>query len=326
MLDSYTNKHTSSSLSEKPVIAVVGPTASGKSEFAEQIAMRLNGEILSADSMQVYRGMDIGTAKVSITKRHVPYHGIDLVDPGDQFSAALYQTYARNTIAEIRSRGARPILCGGTGLYVKAALDDLRFPAGEQVVNPTREKYLKLAQEHGALWLHKELSRIDPKSAELIEANNVRRTIRAFEMLNEGTSYASQHAHAKDVKPFLDAVYLGLKVSPEILTARIAQRVDAMVEAGLYEEVKSLIEKGMASGVTSTQAIGYKELMPLAKEGKTKNSPEFADAISSIKTATRHYAKRQRTWFKRETRIIWVDADKPFTDHDYENIINNKLC
>jgi tRNA dimethylallyltransferase len=291
------------------VIAVVGATATGKSTVAELLATELDGEIVSADSMQVYRGMDIGTAKVPPEQRHVPYHCVDLVDPGEQYSAAIYQGDARAAISQILQRGRVPIVCGGTGLYVRAALDDYRFPPGEQRDNPVRERYKRLLEEHDARWLHEQLRLRDPASAEVIEPNNTRRVIRAFEMLEEGTSYAEQHAHQPHIEPCFPTLYAGLRMERPRLYARIDERVDRMLAAGLTDEIRHLVDAGFEEGITSLQAIGYKEFLPLLHAGLLDDEQALDEAAQTVKRSTRRYAKRQDTWFRKDRRIHWFDVD-----------------
>lgn len=286
------------------VVCIVGPTASGKTDLAQALALKLDGEVVSADSMQIYRGMDIGTGKIPVGERLVPHHGFDLVDPGQPYSAALFQEYARNCFSEIRSRGKRSILAGGTGLYVRAAIDEYEFPKGEQVDNPIRDFYTAYAEQNGpqALWnlLHEK----DPDSARILHPNNVRRVVRAFELLDEGRSYAEQAANLARIPEHIPSVHIGLQVDPEILRQRINARVDKMVEQGLIEEVKLLLERGFRDGITAQQAIGYKEIVR-ALDGHIT----MEEAIEEIKASTRRYAKRQRTWFRKDSRIHWLDAD-----------------
>lgn len=303
-----------------PVVCIVGPTASGKSDLAQAVALALDSEVVSADSMQIYRGMDIGTGKVLPEDRLVPHHGIDLVDPGDPYSAALFQSYARTCFSDIRTRGKRPVLAGGTGLYVRAAIDDLDFPKGDQINNPIRERYMRYAEEHGARKLWDELDRVDADSAALIHPHNVRRVVRAFEMISEGTSYAEQHKRLQMLPQAVPALLFGLAVDPAVLTDRIDRRVDAMIEAGLVAEVKSLLHHGFRGGITAPQAIGYKEIVEAIDE-----TVSFEDAIEQIKTATRRYAKRQRTWFKKDARIVWLDADEADTAHLAEQVVSQVL-
>lgn len=284
-------------------IAVVGPTASGKSELAELIASRLPGEIVSADSMQVYRGMDIGTAKRPPARRRVPYHCLDLVEPGVPYSAALFQRDARLAIDDILGRGAWPVVAGGTGLYVRAALDDMSFPKGE-TVSESRARYEALAGELGPEGLHTLLAQRDPAAAALLHPNNVRRVVRALEMAEEGTSYAEQAEGFSARTPWYEALHLGLEVDRAVLCERIDARVDEMIADGLLAEVEGLLEAGYRDAVTAGQAIGYKELVPVIEHGA-----DLTAATDAIKQATRRYAKRQMTWFRADPRIVWLRAD-----------------
>lgn len=291
-----------------PVICVVGPTASGKTDLAQALALELDGEVLSADSMQIYRGMDIGTGKLPACERLVPHYGFDLVDPGDPFSAALFQDYARSRFRDIDERGKRIVMAGGTGFYVRAAIDAYEFPGGEQVGNPVRERYLAVAREQGAEALWELLRARDAESAALIPPADVKRVVRAFELLEEGATYAEQRAKLARIPQLVPAVFLGMEVDPAVLRARIDARVDAMVEAGLVDEVKGLLERGFREGVTAPQAIGYKEIVA-ALDGRIS----LEEAVEQIKLATRRYAKRQRTWFRKDARISWLQADEADT-------------
>jgi len=285
------------------VQAVVGPTGVGKTALAEELAVRLGGEIVSADSMQVYRGMDVGTAKPAPGERRVPYHCLDLAEPGEPFSAALYQVAAREAISDIAGRGALPILCGGTGLYVRAALDDWDFPAGDQAENPVRKHYEAFAHEHGAEELHRLLAARDPAAAALIHPNNTRRVVRALEMLEQGVSYAEQHAGLERHASLYDARFLGLTMDRAELYRRIDARVDRMLEEGLVEEVRSLLSAGLREALTAAQAIGYKEIVPVVE-----SRAPLEDAADAIKQASRRYAKRQLTWFRADPRVRWLDV------------------
>lgn len=288
----------------RPVVCVVGPTASGKTDVAQELALILPGEVVSADSMQVYRGMDIGTGKIPAAERRVPHHGLDLVDPGEPYSAALFQPYARACFAEIDARGSYAVLAGGTGLYIRAAVDDYEFPAGEQVGNPVRDECMVFADEQGALALWERLRDVDPASAEVIHPHNVRRVARAFELLAEGRSYAEQKSNLATLPQAVPALFVGLAVDPALLRERIDRRVDAMVAAGLVDEVRALLEGGFRAGVTAPQAIGYKEIVD-ALEGRCA----LEEAVETIKAATRRYAKRQRSWFRQDARVRWINAD-----------------
>lgn len=291
------------SASTPSVLCVVGPTAVGKSAVAELIAAARNGEIVSADSMQIYRGMDIGTAKTPAGERRVRYHCIDLLEPGEPFSAALYQRVARESIDSIIGDGRLAVVVGGTGLYVRAAVDVMEFPAGEQVANERRAAYEQMAAERGPEALHAELERRDPASAALLHPNNVRRVVRALEMADEGVSYAAQAAGFSDRRSHYDARFLGLTMARDELYRRIDERVIAMVEGGLLAEVERLLAAGFREALTSQQAIGYKELVPVLED-----VVELDVAVEQIQRATRRYAKRQLTWLRSDPRIEWVDV------------------
>jgi tRNA dimethylallyltransferase len=287
----------------RDVIAVVGPTAVGKSAVAERLAVALGGEIVSADSMQVYRGMDIGTAKTPTDERRVPYHCVDLVEPGAPYSAALYQRDARAALADIDARGLVPVLVGGTGLYVRAALDEMEFPMGEYL-SPVRAALEEQAQRLGRDGLHRLLEDRDPASAALIHPNNVRRVVRALELLQTGgPTYAEQAAHFAERRGAVPAVIVGLTMQRSALYARVDARVDEMMSAGLLEEVSALLELGYRDALTAGQAIGYKELVPVIE-----GTEGLAEAVDSIKQATRRYAKRQLTWFRADPRVRWIDV------------------
>lgn len=290
---------------ERPIIAIVGPTASGKSSLAQAVALELDGEVVSADSMQIYRGMDIGTAKMTPAEQKVPHHLIDVVDPGQSFSAQLFQDRARAAFVDIYDRGKVPILCGGTGFYVQAALEDMRFPEGEQEDNSFRESLEKLRLEYGNEALWSILDQRDHASAALIHPNNYIRVIRALEMHEEGVSYADQIENIKELPEVVWSLRFFLQVDPLILAARINGRVDAMLEAGLVDEVDSLVAQGFGEALTASKAIGYKEIIA-AKRGEVT----LERAFEQIKTATRRYAKRQRSWFRRDERLNILDADR----------------
>lgn len=286
-----------------PVVAVVGPTGVGKTAVGEEIAVRLGGEIVSADSMQVYRGMDVGTAKHPSSLRRVPYHCVDVADPGDHYSVALYQRAARAAIDSVLARGGAPVVVGGSGLYVRAALDDMVFPSG-QPASPTRERFEQLAAELGPEGLHAYLAERDPEAAALIHRNNTRRVLRALEMLEgDGVSYADQHALLAERRAVYRATYVGLTMDRAELYRRIDQRVDAMLDAGLLDEIRALLGAGYRDALTAASAIGYKELVPVIEHGA-----DLGAAVETIKQATRRYAKRQLTWFRADPRVNWVDV------------------
>lgn len=284
------------------VVAIVGPTAVGKSALADALAERMGGPVVSADAMQVYRGMDIGTAKVPVPDRRVPLLLVDIVDPDVPYSAALYQRDARDVIDRLLAEGVTPVVCGGTGLYIRAALDEMDFPAGK-IGDESRGAYDRLAGELGPRGLHALLAERDPASAAVIHPNNVRRVVRALEMHDEGSSYAEQKSGFSRFDPHYDTVYFGLTMARERLYERIDRRVDMMFEAGLVQEVEGLLSKGLGAALTSRQAIGYKEVIDMLEGRLTEQ-----EARDMIKRRSRRYAKRQISWFKRDPRIRWIDA------------------
>lgn len=298
------------------VAAIVGPTASGKSAIADAVAFALDTAVVSADAMQVYRGMDIGTAKLGPGESRAPLLLIDIVDPGVAYSAALYQRDARRACDGLIRRGLVPIVCGGTGLYVRAALDEFDFPAG-QLDSEQRDRYDTLAEELGADGLYALLERRDPESASVIHPHNVRRVIRALEMCDDGQSYARQKAGFTVPRPHYRTAYFGLSMDRERLYRRINERVDQMMEQGLVEEVKRLVSDGLGTTLTARQAIGYKEIID-ALQGRCS----MQEAVDTIKRRSRRYAKRQISWFKRDERIRWLDMDALSSDEAAARIIN----
>ena len=282
----------------------MGWTASGKSALADELAVRLGGEVISSDSMQVYRGMDIGTAKTPVSERKVPYHCIDICDPGQPYSAALFQHDSRAAIEDIRSRGKVPIICGGTFFYVRACLNQMDFAAGEQEDNPVRDRYNALAARLGAQGIWDYLHERDPQSAEVIHPNNTVRVVRALEMFEEGDSYARRKAAFKGVAEAIPSIKIGLARDTQLLYERINKRVDDMVAEGLVAEVTGLLAQGFREGLTAQAAIGYKEIVA-ALDGLCT----MDEAIEQIKMSTRRYSKRQRTWLRSEAGLNWIEAD-----------------
>ena len=287
-----------------PVVCIVGPTASGKSALAEEVALRLDTSVISVDAMQVYRGMDVGTAKTPVADRRVPLLMVDVADPDEDYSVRLFQRDARACADRLLAEGRVPVLCGGTGLYLNAVIDEMDFPAGERG-GASRERYERMGEELGGDALHALLAERDPASAALIHPNNVRRVVRALEMLDEGVSYARQHEglHARAVH--YEARLWGLTMSRERLYARIDARVDAMMEAGLLDEVRGLRTRGLSLETSSGQAIGYKELLS-ALAGETS----VDEAVELVKRRSRRYAKRQLSWFRHDPRVRWIDLDQ----------------
>lgn len=285
-----------------PLIAVVGPTASGKSSLAELIAQEMRTSVISVDAMQVYRGMDIGTAKVPPAERRRPLLMVDVADITDDYSVKLYQRDARACVDGLLSKGKVPVLCGGTGLYLNAVIDDMRFPAGSSG-DRRRSAYESMLEERGGAYLYQLLLERDPESAKIIHPNNTRRVIRALEMLDEGKSYAAHNAGLKRLAHLYDVRIWGISCDRQQLYERIDRRVQQMFDQGLVDEVRALRAKGLAESKTASQAIGYKEVLE-ALEG----SITLAEAQELIARRTRNYAKRQLSWFRHDKRVRWIDA------------------
>ena len=285
------------------VAAIVGPTASGKSSLAERLAARLGTSIVSVDAMQVYRGMDIGTAKSLPATPGVELLMVDVADVSDDYSVSLFQHEARACVDGLLARGVPAVLCGGTGLYLDAVIDEMDFPTGE-TRGATRARYEALAEERGAEALHALLAERDAKSAELIHPRNVRRVVRALEMLDEGVSYATQNANLRVRAPHYRTAIWGITMDRACLYRRIDRRVDVMFEAGLVDEVRRLADQGLRESVTARQAIGYKEVLD-ALDGLIS----MDEARDVIKARTRRYAKRQLSWLRRDGRTRWIDYD-----------------
>jgi tRNA dimethylallyltransferase len=291
------------------VICVVGPTASGKSALAERVALELGSSVVSVDAMQVYRGMDIGTAKTPVHERACDLLMVDCANPQEVYSCARFQEEARSVLNALIAAGKTPVLCGGTGLYLDAVIDDMHFSPGV-TGDERRERYEAFAAAQGAQALWDELERRDPQSAALIHPHNVRRVVRALEMADDGDSYARRKEQLPHREPYYQASLFALNWPRELLYQRINERVDAMFEAGLVEEVAGLAAAGPLSD-TAAQAIGYKELL-VAFAGETT----LEEARELIKQRTRVYAKRQLSWLRRDGRCVWLDP----TAHTLEEL------
>ena len=292
------------------VLCIVGPTASGKSALADELACRLATSVISVDAMQVYRGMDIGTAKTPVSERRRPLLMVDVADIGDAYSAQLFQEEARSCIDSLCSEGKLPILCGGTGLYLDATIDDMVFPKGD-TSSETRKRYEKMAEDEGSEAVYALLESRDPASAELIHPNNVRRVIRALELLDEGKSYAVQHAGLHERAPWYDASIWGIAMDRERLYRRISVRVDQMLQDGLVDEVEGLVAAGFRDTLTAMQAIGYKEIAA-ALRGECSRE----DAVETVKRESCRYAKRQLTWLLRDKGLVWLPRETYPTEAD----------
>ncbi|PWH06773.1 tRNA (adenosine(37)-N6)-dimethylallyltransferase MiaA [Brachybacterium endophyticum] len=283
-----------------PVLAIVGATATGKSDLAIALAERLDGEIVNADALQLYRGMDVGTAKVGPEERgRVPHHLLDVLEVTEEASVSAYQRAAREAVAEIRGRGRRPLVVGGSGLYVRALLDDIRFPPTDPLV---RARLEERARAEGPAALHAELIRRDPEAAAVIGPQDTRRIVRALEVGEiTGGSFRAFLPERRYLEP--GTHQLGLARERGDLHGRVAERVHTMVDAGLLDEVRELRERGLERGGTARRAIGYEQA--LAVLTGDMGCPE---AIESTIAGTRRLVRKQDTWFRRDERVDWLDA------------------
>lgn len=309
------------------IIAVVGPTASGKSALAIELSRRLGGEIICCDSMQIYREMDIGTAKPDREELSLASHHLfDFADPFVSFSCADYIPLAEKTVQDIISRGRIPIFCGGTGLYLDRFLSGAEFESTE-VDESFRREMEEFAREHGNEALHKKLREVDPQSADEIHQNNVKRVIRALEIYKtSGKTKSELDRESRLFESKYEAIQIGIRYDDrETLYRRINLRVDKMLEMGLLDETKKLLSMGVfEKNSTASQAIGYKELLSYFRGEKT-----LSDAIDDLKMATRRYAKRQLTWFSAHGDVRWISADgKKLSElaDEAESIINSLTC
>lgn len=291
---------------KKPLVVLTGPTAVGKTKLSISLAKALNGEIISTDSMQVYKYMDIGSAKITEKEMDgVPHHLIDVLSPFEEFHIVRFQELAKKAMEDIYNRGKTPVFVGGTGFYIQAITKDIDFTEGEED-KQYREELSRLAAEKGNEFLHEMLRNIDPKSAEEIHANNVKRVIRALEFYKENGFPISQHnEEQKQNETPYNLAYFVLNAPRDLLYERIDRRVDEMMENGLVKEVQKLKDMGCRREMTSMQGLGYKEILSFL-DGEIP----LDEAVRILKRDTRHFAKRQLTWFRRESNVVWVDKDK----------------
>ena len=294
------------------LIVICGATASGKSGLSIALAKEISAEIINADSMQLYRGMDIGTAKLTIVEREeIPHHLLDILDVTEDANVASYQQLARTKIDELQNAGKNVIIVGGTGLYIKAIIDELNFPDRDIQV---RDRIDKEAIELGAIEMHKRLQLLDPIAAAKIPANNLRRVVRALEVIElTGAPFTAQLPR-EDVDHYQGVRQFGLVMDRSTLDQRISQRVDQMWELGFVAEVQQLISTGITSGKTAQAALGYKQIINALADG---SSLELAK--EETKRATRQYARRQETWFSRDSRIKWLAPES--TSSQLEKIL-----
>ncbi len=306
----------------KSVIAIVGPTASGKTKLSIDLSKKINGEIISADSMQVYRHMDIGTAKPDeAEKSGIKHYLIDELDPDEEFNVVKFKELAVRYIEEILSKGKVPIIAGGTGLYINSLIYNINF--SESVSDwDFREALKKEAEEKGNRYLHDKLKLVDPSAAEKIHENNVKRVIRALEVYEHTKKTISHQQELSRLEPApYNYIIIGLRMDREKLYDRINRRVDIMMEKGLVQEVKKLAEMGYDKNTVAMQGLGYKEILSYLR-----GEISLDEAIYIIKRDTRHYAKRQETWFKRLENIFWVNADECGSETLALEKINNYIA
>ena len=300
---------------KKPLIVLTGPTAVGKTSLSIALARAVEGEIISADSMQVYKHMDIGSAKIKKEEMEgIPHYLIDVLEPDEEFHVVRFQEMAKEAMKEIYSKGKIPILTGGTGFYIQAVVKDIDFSQDTEK-SSVRERLENLAQEKGGGYLHELLAQRDPESAEKIHPNNIKRVIRAleyYELTGEKISLHNEREGEK-VSPY-NTAYFVLSDHRERLYEKIDRRVDQMLDEGLVEEVRRLAQMGYTRDMVSMQGLGYKEILAYL-EGEYS----LEEAVYVLKRDTRHFAKRQLTWFRREKDVIWVN--KPDFDYDDKKIL-----
>lgn len=300
----------------KPLIILTGPTAAGKTKLSIALAKAVDGEIISADSMQVYRYMNIGSAKIQPAEMQgIKHYLVDILEPTEDFNIVLFQKYAKQAIAEIYQKGKIPIIVGGTGFYIQSVLYDIDFQESDEDTT-LRGELEQLAQEKGAAYIHDLLKECDPKAAQEIHANNTKRVIRAIEFYRQTGQRISDHNKAeREKQSAYDSRYFVLTDRRERLYEQIDRRVDMMMEAGLVDEVQRLMKMGCKRDSTAMQGLGYKEIISYLMGEITLD-----EAVYIIKRDTRHFAKRQLTWFRRERNVIWID--KAEFAYDEEKMLN----
>jgi tRNA dimethylallyltransferase len=308
------------------VIVIVGPTASGKTNLSIELAKRMNGEIVSADSMQIYKYMDIGTAKPSMEEMQgIPHFLIDEVHPDEDFNVVRFKELAENYIETTLERGKQPIVVGGTGLYISSLIQNIAFSETESNWE-LRNALKKEAEDFGPDYLHKKLEEVDPEAAHNIHPNNIKRVIRALEVYYQTNQPISYHNEmSRGIPSKYDFILIGLTMDRQILYDRINRRVDIMLDNGLVDEVKKLVAMGFADSIISMQGIGYKEILAYLNKECT-----LQQAVENIKQGTRRYAKRQMTWFRRISEIRWFNLDNYGNNvsvvEDVLTFVNNSIA
>ena len=297
---------------KKPLVILTGPTAVGKTALSIKLASEIGGEIISADSMQVYRQMDIGSAKIKPEEMGgIPHHLIDILEPEEEFNVCLFEKLALEAMEQIYERGHIPVVVGGTGFYIQALLYQIDFTE-EETDTAFRDKLWQLGEEKGNHYLHELLRKVDPESAEEIHENNRKRVIRALEFYeNSGKPISTHNKEQRQKTSAYNSCYFVLTDDRKKLYERIESRVDQMLSKGLVDEVRTLKERGCNASIVSMQGLGYKEILEYL-DGRCS----LLEAVEKIKKETRHFAKRQLTWFRREKDVIWIDKQAFAYDED----------
>lgn len=305
------NNQPNNKMNKRPLIILTGPTAVGKTALSIKLAKAVNGQMISADSMQVYRHMDIGTAKIKPEEMQgIPHYLIDVLEPEEDFNVVRFQHMAKEALAKIYAEGGIPIVVGGTGFYIQALLYDIDFEENDEDTT-YRQELQQLAEAKGAEYLHEMLKQVDPESAQTIHANNVKRVIRALEFHHQtGLPISAHNEEQRQKESPYHFLYFVLNDDRQMLYDRIDKRIDIMLEQGLVDEVKELVASGCKRDMVSMQGLGYKEILNYLEGNCT-----LEEAVYILKRDTRHFAKRQLTWFKREREVIWLNRPD-FQDDD----------
>lgn len=298
------------------LVIITGPTGIGKTELSLELAKKYKGEIISSDSMQIYKKLNIGTAKIDLNKTSILHHMVDIIEPSDNFTVADFKNSAKKIITDINNRGGLPFLVGGTGLYTNSLVYNLDFTETEPDYE-YRDELREILEEEGSEFLYEKLQDQDRDMAEKIHKNNGQRIIRALEILKSGNKKGDNF---REENKDYNLIYIGLNMDRSKLYEKINQRVDKMIDLGLVDEVKNLLDEGLDKNSQSLKAIGYKEVISYL-DGEM----DFDEMVDLIKKNSRHYAKRQLTWFRRDKRIKWFDRESDTILSDIENYIDSRL-
>lgn len=298
------------------LVIITGPTGIGKTELSLELAKKYKGEIISSDSMQIYKKLNIGTAKIDLNKTSIPHHMIDIIEPSDNFTVADFKNSAKKIITDINNRDGLPFLVGGTGLYINSLVYNLDFTETEPDYE-YRDELREILEEEGSEFLYEKLQDQDRNMAEKIHKNNGQRIIRALEILKNGNKKGDNF---REENNDYNLIYIGINMDRAKLYQKINQRVDKMIDLGLVDEVKNLLDEGLDKNSQSLKAIGYKEVISYL-DGEI----DFDEMVDLIKKNSRHYAKRQLTWFRRDKRIKWFDRESDAILSDIKNYIDSRL-